>query len=197
MGVSIDSRIATWKRIVTSNVPQYSHAINATGYRSDCSGFVSYVWGLPSKNGGVSKNDALAWAVELPDKRRLRRGDALLVIDNHIVLFDRWDGTRGGDRCIVYEMCNQCDGRRQGFRHHSVPFPFETTKRPAVANVRLLRRATSPPHAAARTITPRSRSARRRGKRTTNGRGAGRASRRGCAGRRGSAGRGSTWAPRP
>ena len=39
------NKMNKWKR----TVKKYSHDVNKLGYRSDCSGLVSYLWGLPKK----------------------------------------------------------------------------------------------------------------------------------------------------
>lgn len=49
------ARLHKWR----SSVREYSHDINSLGYRSDCSGFVSYMWKVPRARGGC--NDARDW----------------------------------------------------------------------------------------------------------------------------------------
>jgi hypothetical protein len=64
---------------------EYTHSLNCLGYRSDCSGFVSYMWKLPTHGGGartfgVEKDNLKYWGYILKDRTQLKRGDAILVI---------------------------------------------------------------------------------------------------------------------
>ena len=105
---------------------EYTNSLNCLNYRSDCSGFVSYMWGVPTQDGGartfgVGNANIRYWGCPFNDRRQLIRGDAILVPNVHIVLFDAWcDEYR---HCTVYEMCNV--GNCRGFKHHVVLFPFE------------------------------------------------------------------------
>lgn len=61
-------------------------------YRTDCSGFVSMVWGLPvsyaTPREGLEHD--LTDVSRLIPKDQLRKGDALLAWGRHVRLFDHW-----------------------------------------------------------------------------------------------------------
>jgi hypothetical protein len=61
-------------------------------YRTDCSGFVSMVWGLPvsyaTPREGLASD--LADVSLVITKDQLRTGDALLAYGKHVRLFERW-----------------------------------------------------------------------------------------------------------
>ncbi len=65
------------------------------GYRRDCSGLVSYAWGLPSPGPVTSEFVSKGYAARIPIKS-LETGDALnndgLGGDGHMVLFWEWAG---------------------------------------------------------------------------------------------------------
>ncbi len=66
-------------------------------YRTDCSGFVSMVWGLPvsyaTPRHGLAHD--LTDVSRVITKEQLRTGDALLAWGRHVRLFDHWtDATR-------------------------------------------------------------------------------------------------------
>lgn len=61
-------------------------------YRTDCSGFVSMVWGLPvsyaTPRDGLDQD--LADVARVIERSQLRAGDALLAHGRHVRLFERW-----------------------------------------------------------------------------------------------------------
>ncbi len=65
---------------------------HAPYYRTDCSGFVSMVWGLPvsyaTPREGL-EHDLTDVSRVIP-KDQLRKGDALLAWGRHVRLFDHW-----------------------------------------------------------------------------------------------------------
>ena len=67
-------------------------------YRCDCSGLVSYAWGLPAP-GAVTQtmqnycNADVKWT-------GLKPGDAILHPSSHVLMFIRWNGPVGGDSFI-------------------------------------------------------------------------------------------------
>tara|TARA_Y100000816_G_scaffold116671_1_gene81792 strand:+ start:734 stop:1219 length:486 start_codon:yes stop_codon:yes gene_type:complete len=135
------NKMNKWKR----TVKKYSHDVNKLGYRSDCSGLVSYLWGLPKKiyNGGPrtrgkGKKNLMYWSREIK-KRDLRRGDALIVgyPAYHVVVFDRW-ANREKTEYYVYEMCNKICCR--DFKYHKVDYPYTRCKRPRFKTPTIIRR---------------------------------------------------------
>lgn len=70
---------------------------HAPYYRTDCSGFVSMVWGLPvsfaTPREGLDHD--LTDVSRVITKEQLRTGDALLAWGRHVRLFEHWtDATR-------------------------------------------------------------------------------------------------------
>jgi hypothetical protein len=60
-------------------------------YRSDCSGFVSWAWGLPAPGNTTSEFAPADTSVSyVIDGSELQPGDALNIPDDHIVLFVSW-----------------------------------------------------------------------------------------------------------
>lgn len=61
-------------------------------YRTDCSGFVSMVWGLPvsyaTPRDGLDHD--LMDVARTIDRDELRAGDALLAMGRHVRLFEYW-----------------------------------------------------------------------------------------------------------
>jgi len=64
-------------------------------YRTDCSGFVSMVWGLPvsyaTPREGLDHD--LMDVARVIDRDELRAGDALLAMGRHVRLFEYWTDT--------------------------------------------------------------------------------------------------------
>ncbi len=109
-----NNKIQKWKNITNK---RYSHKINKLGYRSDCSGLVSYMWNLNPKYGnggprtrGKGKNNLKYWSRNTT-KKNLKRGDILLVPNNHVILFDKWSN-KNKKTFSSYEMCDikKCRG---------------------------------------------------------------------------------------
>jgi hypothetical protein len=66
-------------------------------YRTDCSGFVSMVWGLPVSYATPRKGleHDLMDVARFITREQLRAGDALLAMGRHVRLFEYWiDATR-------------------------------------------------------------------------------------------------------
>jgi len=131
-------KISHWKRLTNK---KYSHKKNRTGYRSDCSGFVSYMWGIPpGKQGGAwtkkkHSNNILKHAREIK-KKDLQYGDAIYISNQHIILFDKW-ANQDHSAYYAYQMCNRGDCK--GFKHIKTPFPYDKKRRPNVKSYKLLR----------------------------------------------------------
>ena len=96
------------------------------GYREDCSGYVSFVWGLSDDGGGYRTSDLYEVSTSIP-KKNLTRGDVMLCSskdngDGHVALFDRWaDNTE--TKWWSYELClhRGCTNTE----HHVVPYPYQ------------------------------------------------------------------------
>ncbi|MEM2832823.1 MAG: discoidin domain-containing protein [Candidatus Caldarchaeum sp.] len=87
----IRHRAQVW---VAARVP-YSQTNYRDGYRTDCSGFVSYAWRLQDRAGRpLSLTTRTLPEVSYPIRKdELQSGDILLNPDppyNHVVIFDRW-----------------------------------------------------------------------------------------------------------
>lgn len=142
-------KIRKWKKTVKS----YSHVPNKSGYRNDCSGFISYMWDLPKKtyNGVYSggpwtrnkgRYNLKFWANKIK-KKDLRNGDALLVMkpSYHVIMFDRW-ANKEKTKYYIYEMCSRRFCKEHGFSHSKQDYPYTRRKRPRFKNPILLRRNT-------------------------------------------------------
>ena len=73
----------------------------ATGI--DCSGFISFVWGIRGTKYGTSTIHQIAVDLDSPEfemEKDMRRGDALNLPGNHIVLFDT---LASNGNAIIYE----------------------------------------------------------------------------------------------
>jgi hypothetical protein len=140
----MDNKINKWKK----TGKKYNHHINKFGYRNDCSGFVSYIWGLPSKiskggprTRGKGKKNLKYWSTKI-NKNKLRKGDALLVEfpTHHVVLFDKWANSNK-TKYYGYEMCNIKNCRN--FKYHKLNYPYTHKIRPGFKNPLLIRKSKS------------------------------------------------------
>jgi hypothetical protein len=74
-----------------------------TGYRRDCSGFVSMAWQLSNQpNGGLDTNGLATITNDVPTKDQLQKGDILLNLTGggnvkyiHVVIFAGWTDANG------------------------------------------------------------------------------------------------------
>ncbi|KYG09250.1 hypothetical protein BE21_19110 [Sorangium cellulosum] len=74
------------------------------GYRSDCSGFISWAWQLPAPGASTWTLPRSATAIHGAD---LAPGDALIG-GGHAVLFDSWQDQSAGRALILHEsMCGE------------------------------------------------------------------------------------------
>lgn len=101
------------------------------GYRSDCSGFVSYVWQIPSDPDTATYSYDQAggqgWSTIPIDD--LRAGDAV-VAQGHIKLFSSFQGTNAA---LIYEEydCNRIAHKKvQGFYRSGSEILFDGDSRP-------------------------------------------------------------------
>ena len=131
-------KIKLWKKLAGP----YSHEINSLGYRSDCSGFISYMWDLDSKlagggprTWGSGPNNLRYWGLTI-SRQMLKRGDIILVPNRHVVLFDRW-AKNNNNQYYGYEVCH-IPGCR-GYQHHKLNYPYNLTLRPYFSQAILLR----------------------------------------------------------
>lgn len=103
--VWIDKHLG-YNQQLTAN-PDGSRASTTTGYRTDCSGFISMAWGLPAKGLNVPATGSLgSYANTFTAKDQLQPGDAINNRQDgdygHVVLFVRWiDQSQG--RFVAYE----------------------------------------------------------------------------------------------
>lgn len=117
-------------------VPYSQAAIHTpTGYRQDCSGYVSMCWGIPPNAapggwGGLNTVTLVTggWMKEIPPAD-LRPGDAVGVCgpgtggDNgHIVIFEKWLNQDPNDD--HYWLFEQAGGQR-GPEHRVVNYPYD------------------------------------------------------------------------
>jgi len=111
----IKSRAQAW---VNAQVP-YSQSAYRDGYRTDCSGFVSYAWNLRDNAG--NPRSLTTWT--LPNvshrisKEELQSGDILLNPGSHVVLFDQWANSQRTEYW-AYEMTPP----RAVYR--KIPYPY-------------------------------------------------------------------------
>ncbi|GAB4078615.1 hypothetical protein [Nostocoides australiense] len=110
-GIMACNRAARW---VDADVP-YSQTTYYNGYRTDCSGYVSFAWGL-------ARPGLTTWSLrrvgDFIHKPQLRRGDALLDPNRHVVLFDKW-ADAGHTSYWGYE-----ESSSQGAVHRIIPYPY-------------------------------------------------------------------------
>jgi len=111
----IISRAQAW---VNAGVP-YSQSAYRDGYRTDCSGFVSYAWNLRDNAG--NPRSLTTWT--LPNvsyrisKDELQSGDILLKPGTHVVIFDQWANSQRTEYW-AYEMSPP----RAAYR--KIPYPY-------------------------------------------------------------------------
>mgnify|MGYP001330314501 CR=1 FL=1 len=130
-------KIKHWKK---HTAKKYSHAKNKTGYRSDCSGFISYMWNIPlTDKGGLATLRTADWfKYSKPiNKKQLRSGDVILLPGKHVIMFDKW-ANKKHDKYWAYQMCNKKGCR--GFTYMKIPYPYNFTRRPDASSFILLRR---------------------------------------------------------
>lgn len=85
-------------------------------YRSDCSGFVSMCWGLPTPG---HTTDSLGSVSRDIGKNDLQSGDALLNAGLHVTMFVNWaDGSKSS-----YVMMEESSGDGKAVKKVS-PYPF-------------------------------------------------------------------------
>jgi len=70
-------------------------------YRSDCSGLVSYAWGL--KAPGLTTNGFVPGAAKYIPMQDLQPGDALIRPGRHMVLFKKWTNKDKGTATVIAE----------------------------------------------------------------------------------------------
>lgn len=102
----VDRKIV-YNQGVTAN-PDGSRASRNTGYRTDCSGFISMAWGVPATGLTVPVTGNLdRYANTFSNKDQLQSGDAInnrkVGNDGHVVMFVRWISQSQG-RFVAYEQ---------------------------------------------------------------------------------------------
>jgi hypothetical protein len=104
----IMSRAQVW---VDEKVP-YSQTKTTDGYRQDCSGFVSYAWASSTAGGGHVTSNMQEICTKI-SKSDLKKGDAILKPDQHVLLFGGWIHS---DKFHEYaehqtgDVCSESDG---------------------------------------------------------------------------------------
>ena len=111
-------------------VQLFSHERTGPGtYRLDCSGFVSWVWGIkPAVGDGGARtfeyeHDARTslyyWSIPI-HVEELRRFDILIRHHHHVVLFDEW--IVENEIAYVWEMAHHNENQTllNGFYHHAL-----------------------------------------------------------------------------
>jgi len=73
---------------VDARVP-YSQQLTRDGYRQDCSGFISYAWGLSTSGGGRTTKNIAQVCTRIYDKKEMQVGDILLG-PGHVLMFGGW-----------------------------------------------------------------------------------------------------------
>ncbi|WP_197084700.1 hypothetical protein, partial [Saccharothrix sp. ST-888] len=109
------ARAQSW---VAENVP-YSQSVYYTDgngtYRTDCSGFISMAWNLPSS--GADNWGATTWtlpdfATRLGSLDELQAGDMIDKTDQHVVLFKQW-ADAAHSAAVVLELARPGTKARQ------------------------------------------------------------------------------------
>ncbi|WP_425146503.1 ricin-type beta-trefoil lectin domain protein [Deinococcus sp.] len=98
--------IARAQKWVDAKVP-YDQNATRDGYRTDCSGFVSYAWGLQPNGLYVPNTVALSQYATQISKNDLRPGDAInnqrWGNDGHVILFKAWINQTAGTFVALQE----------------------------------------------------------------------------------------------
>ncbi|CCH75331.1 putative hypothetical protein [Nostocoides australiense Ben110] len=110
-GIQACNRAQRW---VDADVP-YSQTSYYNGYRTDCSGYVSFAYGLARP--GLSTY-TLRRVGDFIKKPQLKRGDLLLDPTRHVVLFDKWADAEHTSYWGYEESSSQ------GAVHRIIPFPY-------------------------------------------------------------------------
>ncbi|RLV49890.1 hypothetical protein D9V37_08375 [Nocardioides mangrovicus] len=100
---------------------QSKYYTNSYGrYRTDCSGFVSMMWGLSSSY----TTRTIPSITTVITKDQLRSGDVLNSPGYHVVLFDAW-ANAAHTQYWAYE-----ETPSSGAAHHVLPYPYWSSSRP-------------------------------------------------------------------
>ncbi len=95
----------------------YSSGVHLSGYRTDCSGFVSMCWDLP-RSLTTASLPSVAHRISAAD---LQPGDILLNTSpgrgGHAVMFDHWANARHTAYMAYEETPSGC-------HHHVIPYPY-------------------------------------------------------------------------
>lgn len=117
------NRAQTW---VDRPIP-YSQVRYHDGYRTDCSGFASMVWGLRSSY----TTRSLQYVTHRISVSSLKPGDGMLCYDNHVRIFRGWvdathkeyiayEQTGGGTKSSVKNMSADLAPQSNGHRYYPV-----------------------------------------------------------------------------
>jgi len=125
------ARIWTSIGVAYSQVKPY-YPDNQTGYRRDCSGFVTMAWGLSNQPNGGLDTTGLATVSHQISKEELQPGDILLntQADAHAVLFGGWIDANGNITTTVtdrYDALEENGDYQDGYGkavEHTIPYPY-------------------------------------------------------------------------
>jgi hypothetical protein len=124
------ARARTWTSInvgYSQGKPYYPD--NQTGYRPDCSGFVTMAWGLSNQPNGGLNTDGLATVSHQISKEELQPGDILLntQADAHVVIFGGWisNGQLTTTVSDQYDALEENGSEFYGYAvEHTIPYPY-------------------------------------------------------------------------
>ncbi len=100
---------------------QTSYYTNQYGtYRTDCSGYVSMIWGLKNSSGASLSltTSTLGSVSHLITKDALQTGDILLYAGDHVVLFDAWANSAHTSYWVYEET------PAYGAVHRQITYPY-------------------------------------------------------------------------
>lgn len=100
-GTELDRKCVSLRGSRTCNRTGAANRPSWNGYRSDCSGLVSFAWGL--KAPGLTTRGFLPGAAKYVPTQDLQPGDALVRPGRHVVLFARWIDKDKGQATVIAE----------------------------------------------------------------------------------------------
>ncbi|WP_279579149.1 NlpC/P60 family protein [Fodinicola feengrottensis] len=96
----------------------YNQGATHDGYRTDCSGYVSYTWGLAKPGIDTTRFPGISTKIAKAD---LKRGDILLnkAAGNagHVAIFEKWANTAHSSY-VGYELSGS------GIHHRTITYPY-------------------------------------------------------------------------
>jgi cell wall-associated NlpC family hydrolase len=111
---TVISRAQVW---VNDGV-RYNQGATHGGYRTDCSGYVSYTWGLARPGIDTTRFPNISTRIS---KASLKRGDILLNRsagnNGHVAIFQKWANS-GKTAYVGYELSGS------GIHHRTITYPY-------------------------------------------------------------------------